>query len=174
MNEFAPKGVKGFQEGHKVPKEIREKIKASMKKRRGNSTSFKEGHKTNLGRLFPKHKYPLHAMRNKKHSQKTKELMIKNHADFNGKNNPNYIDGNSYLPYNPEFNKILKEKIKNRDNNKCQLLKTKHSGRLDVHHIDYNKNNNSENNLITLCHYHNIKANKNREYWKGILMEMLE
>jgi len=61
------------------------------------------------------------------------------------------------------FNKKLKNKIKERDNNCCQLCgETKN---LKIHHIDYNKNNIEENNLITLCKKcHNI-TNFNREFW---------
>lgn len=174
MNNFLNKGVKGFQRGHVVPESIRIKIKRSMQKREGNSTSFKNGHKTNLNKEFPKAKYPNYAMRNKRHSTKTKELMSKNHPDFNGLNNPNYIDGNSYLPYSREFNKKLKNKIKNRDNNQCKYPKANHSGRLEVHHVNFDKNNNSDNNLITLCHYHNIQANKDKVGFENILMEMLK
>ncbi len=36
---------------------------------------FIKGHKTNLGKEFPKEKYPNYAMRNKNHSVKTKEKM---------------------------------------------------------------------------------------------------
>ena len=41
---------------------------------------------------------------------------------------------------------------------------------LDVHHIDYNKENCKENNLITLCKQCNLRANKNRDYWYGYFM----
>ncbi len=37
---------------------------------------------------------------------------------------------------------------------------------LEVHHIDYNKQNNNINNLITLCHPCNVRANFNRNYWQ--------
>jgi 5-methylcytosine-specific restriction endonuclease McrA len=35
----------------------------------------------------------------------------------------------------------------------------------DVHHIDYNKNNHSPNNLITLCKTCHNKTNFNKDYW---------
>ena len=35
-----------------------------------------------------------------------------------------------------------------------------------VHHIDYNKQNCKENNLITLCLQCNNRVNSNRNYWK--------
>ena len=38
---------------------------------------------------------------------------------------------------------------------------------LHIHHIDYNKENCQESNLITTCNQCNIKANYNRTYWKN-------
>lgn len=158
--------------GHMVSEKTRRKISKSMIG--GNQTSFKIGHKTNLNKSFPKDEYPNYAMRNKKHSERTKKLMSKNHPNFNGINNPNYIDGNSYFPYSGDFSRKLKIKIKERDNNQCKFPKENHFGRLEIHHIDFNKNNNSEKNLITLCHHHNIQANKDRINFQNILMEMLK
>ena len=50
----------------------------------------------------------------------------------------------------------------------CQLC-LEHGN--DVHHIDYDKNNNQESNLITLCHKCNLKINKNRVYWSNYFQE---
>ena len=38
---------------------------------------------------------------------------------------------------------------------------------LHIHHIDYNKNNCSHINLITLCSSCNTRANYNKSYWKN-------
>ena len=91
-----------------------------------------------------------------------------------GKNNGNYINGKSYEPYTKEFNNKLKRKIRKRDNYICQgkdcsLTEEEHimvySKLLSVHHIDYNKQNCEETNLISLCQECNMKANYNRNYW---------
>ncbi len=88
-----------------------------------------------------------------------------------GENHPNWLNGISFEPYSPEFNKKLKEQIKKRDNYRCQLCGdfipkfVSQKRRLDVHHIDYNKKNNNPNNLISLCHFCNNSVNKNREDW---------
>lgn len=74
--------------------------------------------------------------------------------------------------YSEKFNKSLKTKIKKRDNYTCQLsgitekehLK-KYGTVLTVHHIDYNKENCEEYNLITLTKKWNLKVNYNRKYW---------
>ncbi len=80
--------------------------------------------------------------------------------------------GISKLPYSQEWTEELKEKIRIRDHFGCQncgMTEEEHlivNGRiLPVHHIDYNKENCKEDNLITLCVSCNSRANFNREYW---------
>lgn len=95
-----------------------------------------------------------------------------------GKLNPNYIEG-LIREYPVEFNSILKESIRTRDNHVCQICgkTTKKNGRkLDVHHIDYIKENLDSLNLISLCRQCHQKTNYNREIYleyfkilKGIL-----
>lgn len=84
-----------------------------------------------------------------------------------GDKNPAWIDGRSYNKhYLPEFRKIRKTILK-RDKNKCKLCPKTND--LAVHHIDYNKKNNKEINLITLCHNHHSQTNHNRDYWQNLL-----
>lgn len=68
--------------------------------------------------------------------------------------------------YPAEFSGELKAQIRARDGNKCQNPgcwgKAK---RISVHHIDYNKENCSPDNLITLCNSCNARANYDKEYW---------
>ena len=72
----------------------------------------------------------------------------------------------------------IKEKIRLRDNNECQYcFKTslehiqEYGQKLHVHHIDYDKTNCEEENLITLCISCNVKANYQREYWESYFKE---
>jgi len=74
--------------------------------------------------------------------------------------------------YNIEWNHNFKERIRCRDNNTCQIcnihsdfLESFHK-RLDVHHVDYNKKNSIDENLISLCHGCHSKTNNNHKYWK--------
>jgi glycerol-3-phosphate cytidylyltransferase len=60
------------------------------------------------------------------------------------------------------FNKKIKTFILEKDNYKCQLCGQKGN---HIHHIDYNKDNCSLNNLITLCRKCHPKTNWNRETW---------
>jgi len=84
-----------------------------------------------------------------------------------GSNNPNWKGGLSFEPYSSKFNEELKEKIRERDNYECQYCHKKFKGKkLQIHHIDYNKKNSSEFNLISLCAYHHGRTNSNREFWK--------
>jgi len=66
------------------------------------------------------------------------------------------------LPYPFGFDEELKECIRERDNHICQLcgkMQEENGRKLDVHHIDYNKDNLDFNNLIALCSSCNVKAN---------------
>lgn len=94
-----------------------------------------------------------------------------------GKRNAAWMGGVSFEPYPSKFNGKLKRKIKKRDNYICQLCGipeqeclVKHS----VHHIDYNKNNCEEINLITLCNSCHLKTNINRKKWQGLLLKKQE
>lgn len=73
--------------------------------------------------------------------------------------------------YSIEFYK-KRDFIKKRDNFVCRLCGKKEL--LDIHHIDYNKNNNKLNNLISLCHSCHSKTNKNRSIWLNKFKEVTE
>lgn len=89
-----------------------------------------------------------------------------------GKNNPNYVHGRGHYPYTLGFNNILKSIIRKRDNFVCSLCGVSeeihliiNKQALHIHHIDYDKKNCEEKNLITLCRKCNSKVNKNRLQW---------
>jgi len=86
-----------------------------------------------------------------------------------GKDNANWKGGKSFEIYPKAFNNELKEFIKKRDVYRCQICGTHQSSlkeKLSIHHIDYNKKNNHQNNLIALCRKHHIKTATNRKEWK--------
>lgn len=89
-----------------------------------------------------------------------------------GLNNSNYKTGENYKS---EFIKI-REKIKARDNFKCRYCmceeeiitylskgEEKKKSNLVIHHIDENKHNNSESNLLTLCASCHITLHKTKK-----------
>lgn len=91
---------------------------------------------------------------------------------LSGELSPFYIHGQGNFPYPLCFSKRLKTEIRKRDNYKCQNCRItekehlkKYKRVLDVHHIDYNKENCKKKNLITLCSKCNIKANTGIDYW---------
>jgi len=91
-----------------------------------------------------------------------------------GERNPNWKGGKSFELYPEEFNYELKAKIRARDANTCQLCgKIETRTCFSVHHIDYNKQNNSDDNLITLCKKCNGKVNFNRAYWQAYFIPLV-
>ena len=68
-----------------------------------------------------------------------------------------------------KMSQSLKEQIKKRDNYTCKMCGYKEipdNKKLAIHHIDYNKNNLKEDNLISLCTECHGKTNIDREYWQ--------
>lgn len=77
--------------------------------------------------------------------------------------------------YPSEFCLSLKETIRNRDGRKCFICKNKEEDNrlLDIHHIDYDKRNNREINLVSLCRKCHMRTNGNRDYWTEVLSEAM-
>lgn len=78
-----------------------------------------------------------------------------------GENHWNWQGGKSFEIYPIEFiqaKKIVRELYRN----VCQICFEKGT---DIHHIDYNKQNNDFSNLICLCRHCHIKTNYNRNKW---------
>ena len=69
-------------------------------------------------------------------------------------------------PYGPEWTQKLKKQIAERDNCTCQLCGEVLPDKWGTHHIDYDKWNNSEYNLVFLCNYCHSKTNHNRTFWE--------
>lgn len=96
-----------------------------------------------------------------------------------GEESPNWQDGKSFEEYPPEFFDT-RESILERDNYQCQYPNCTHTSNiLDCHHIDYDKKNNSPENLITLCRKCHTKTNgKNKrkyytEFYQNIMIKKL-
>lgn len=91
-----------------------------------------------------------------------------------GSRNVNWIDGRSYKPYDRrKFSEKLKEEIRSRDGNICQVCGMTeeehlivHGIKLSVHHADYNKYNCDRKNLFAVCKGCNARVNFNRSYWQ--------
>lgn len=82
--------------------------------------------------------------------------------------NPNWRGGCNE-PYPLDFNWQLKETIRIRDNRTCRLcgvLEEEYFRALDIHHINYDKQDISPMNLISLCTACNNKVNGERAYYQ--------
>jgi len=92
----------------------------------------------------------------KHHLEITKKRMSKSHkgkpqpwrvGQWTGPKNPRWTGG-EYIEYPWEFD-LIRPKILERDKYKCVVCHTNND--LIVHHVDKNKKNNVESNLVTLC-----------------------
>jgi len=96
--------------------------------------------------------------------EKRRQSVIRN-GSYVGEKNPRWKGGIIDQGYPWYFNKKLKEVIKERDGYKCQNpICSSNDDRLHVHHIDYDRYNCEEPNLITLCRQCNLKANSRRDF----------
>jgi hypothetical protein len=83
-----------------------------------------------------------------------------------GDGNPNWNGGLSRMPYPYNFRQISYE-IRKRDGFICRGLECSGDDqKLTAHHINYDKDDCRERNLITLCSSCNSKANFNRPLWQ--------
>jgi len=113
-------------------------------------------------------------MYGKSASQKCKEVASKR---WSGIGNPKWMGGITSFDYPLEFRSgNLRDVIRNREGHRCFLCGASDNGlkrKLDIHHIDYNKNNSEKRNLVALCHKCHIQTNTNRNCWKFYLERLL-
>jgi len=96
-------------------------------------------------------------------SPEWKKMMSKK---LSGENHYNWQGGKSFEIYSVDWTKSLRISIRERDKYICRICGEKQGDKaFDVHHIDYDKQNCSPNNLITLCRKCHSKTYFNRSYW---------
>ncbi len=119
--------------------------------------------------------------------QNTPEQLERNREAHAGKKNPNlqgdkngmWKGGITPIHYPSEFTEELKESIRERDGHICQYpecgkTEEENNGRkLSVHHVDYNKQNCADDNLISLCCVCHRKIELNREYCKQLFQQLV-
>jgi hypothetical protein len=102
-------------------------------------------------------------------SLETRQKMSLAHG---GKNHWNWQGGKSLEGYSIDWRETLRRSIRERDQYICCVCKKPQGDiALDVHHIDYDKNNCNPNNLIALCHSCHSKTDFNRNYWLKFFYE---
>lgn len=87
-----------------------------------------------------------------------------------GDGNTNWLGGISKAPYGFDWTNRTKKRIRELDKYICQICgKTQEEQiaelnlRLDVHHIDGNKKNCEDDNLVTLCHICHVKLERSKQ-----------
>ena len=133
---------KGTVPKHLHTPEIRKKIAEALRGKKQSPESNKKRSDALKGRKFTKeHRDNLSVA----HKGRDRESYLW------GDKNPNWRDGASENPYPNEF-RAIKKMIRTRDNSICRICHKKQEGRFGVvHHIDADKNNNAEENLVLVC-----------------------
>ncbi len=119
--------------------------------------------------------------------EKIEQTSLKNHGVKNpmqckeisqkitGGNHGNWLGDREqrFAPYTESFHdEEFRKKIRNEQNNLDLITNELLEDNAHLHHIDYNKQNDSRNNLIFLNSSTHIKTNFNREKWKIKLTEI--
>jgi len=108
------------------------------------------------------------------HNKKENNYFFDKH--FYEQTNGNWRGGKSFEPYPLGWTKTFKEQIRYRDGYKCQLCscpEVENGRKLDVHHIDHNKENLNPNNLVSLCQRCHGKTNGQRDYYKTYFKKLI-
>lgn len=179
--------LKTAHTGKKLSKEHIKKISDSLKGKTGiNSRNYGNKHTEETkrkmsiklkGRISPMKGISMSISIKKKISESLKGRISWNKGikcyQIRGSKNGNWQGGKSFEPYGLEFNAELRELIRERDNYCCRLCGIKQvNKKLDVHHIDYNKQNNDPINLITLCRNCHSKTNSNRNKYTKVFTKL--
>jgi len=87
-----------------------------------------------------------------------------------GEHNPSWMGGKDKEKY-IAFDREIRSRIRYRDKFTCQICGAKQTtfgvktDKLEIHHIDYNKEHTFPKNLVALCKSCHIKTNFDREKW---------
>ncbi len=94
-----------------------------------------------------------------------------------GEGNYFWQGGESFEPYNKNFNNRFKRMIRKRDNQICMLCnihREKIRRALNVHHINYNKLLSIPENCICLCDTCHGKTHFKRKHWMNFFQSILK
>lgn len=173
-------GIKRSDETKRKISQNKERAKKISKSRKGQKLSNEHKKKISLHHhdVSGKNNHMYGKIHKKstiyKISIKRKEWNKKHPGYQSGDKNPKWRGGSSLEPYGIKFNNKLKDIVRNKYQCQCQICKIKQNEltrKLDVHHIDYNKKNNSLDNFVPLCRKcHNLTYNM-RCFWKVYFKE---
>ncbi len=181
----ANKGRKHSKESRKKMSEVAKKVWENPKYREKVTTSNKgktlsEDTRAKLS-ISAKKVWESSEIREKmsntvKNILKNPEIRKKMSDAQQGENNPNWRGGITSDSYAADCTETLRESVRKRDNYTCQLCgktQEEEGKNLATHHINYNKEDSRENNLITLCNCCHGTTNFNREYWQQLFEQIM-
>lgn len=171
------KSKKGKFSGEKNPSkrpEVRIKISKALSGKSKSKEHIEHLKKSSIEAYKNGRKNPFSGKHHSEISKQKTRKTIESRGGRKKENNGNWQGGISLLPYPFDFDKDIKEFIRGRDNNTCQLCgktgeqeKEQNGRKLCPHHINYDKDDLFELNLITLCDSCNGKVNFRRDFWEG-------
>lgn len=161
--------------------EKRKKIQADMSRGNLYCLGYKqtEEHKRKIGKGNKGKTQSDSAKQRIALANKGKSVSEDTKKKITGENHYNWQGGVSFGKYCPKFNNTIKESVRDKFGRVCLLCgKTEAANgrKLDVHHIDYNKEQGCDGHkwkLIPLCMRCHIKTNYNRNYWEALIQNKL-
>jgi len=176
---FGKRGIECSWFGKPLTVEHRAKISSALKGKEKSEEHKAKCRVANLGKHHPiseETKLKI-AQTLKGHpvSDETRRMIAENTPKRIGAKNNLWKGGIANSPYSSLFTKQLRELIRMRDDYKCRLCRVPQIeclSILDVHHIDYDKQNCLPENLISLCRSCHLKTNHNRDYWLNFFSEV--
>lgn len=166
-------------ESHSI--EAKEKISRANKGREGKNLGRK--HTPAELKKMRRYKHTVEAKRKIGRSLKGRKLTDAHKRKISeankAENNHRWQGGISFEPYCHKFNNKIKEEVREKYGRTCLLCgKTEEDNgrKLDVHHVDYNKEqgcNGYNFYLVPLCQECHGKITGDREYWKELILSKL-
>jgi len=158
--------ISEFHTGKKHKEETKLRMSISQQKMR-KENPVKEETKRKISESRKGKNYGLvgenHPMFGKHHTEEAGKKMSFSRTDWDFYNE--FGTKRSQYPYPKQWTKDLKLKIAERDKHTCQVCKSTWPKQYATHHIDYDKDNCSESNLIFLCASCHYKTYHNKEKW---------
>jgi len=173
VSEETKQKISKAGKGRKHTEETKQKISKAKKGKVIISEKQKQQISQTLKKYFKTNSNPF---KNKHHTKESKQKMSNAlKGKYNGEKASNWQGGIDSKPYAIGWAAWYIEKIRARDSHKCQNPKCKNPHQLlDVHHINYDKQDHDPGNLITLCKRCHGKTQKNRNYWTTYYQEVIK